>query len=329
MKNADDGISRRRAIQLFAASAALSGAPAAAADAHLHRWSGVALGAGASLTLRHEDGREAGRLIALALKEIERLENIFSLYRPESALSGLNKNARLAYPPAELVELLSICAAVNRATGGAFDPAVQAVWAYHAETNSGAAEPDEARLRALVANSGWRHVSVASNEIRLSSPSAALTLNGVAQGYVTDRVTKLLRDNGLKDVLASVGEIAAFGTRGPYENWRVGLSGAGGESVAETIDLVDEAVATSAPLATTFDQAGRRGHILDPKTGRPAQSSWRQVSVVHRSAAIADGLSTGLTLIDPAAVERTISVFANTRVIAYDKAGRRRTFANR
>lgn len=315
---------RRRVIGLFASSAALVAGPARASSSEkLRRWSGVAMGADASLAIRHEDPDEAGRLIALARAEIERLEAIFSLYRADSVLSRLNAAGRLSDPPAELLELLSICGVLNGATNGAFDPAIQSLWAYHAEVFSGARRPDDAAFREIVAASGWRQVKFDTNEIRLASRGAALTLNGIAQGYATDKVAALLRANRLRNVLVSVGEIAAFGERAPGEPWRIGLAHFPGEAADEKIEIADGAIATTAPLATTFDAAGRIGHILDPRTGAPATGQWRQISVLHASAAVADGLSTGMALMDRKAIERLVAAHGKFRVIAFDTDGER------
>lgn len=321
-------LTRRRALSIFAAAAGIGAIGAAGANRRaqdLQRWSGVALGAPAEIIVRLRDGEAAARLFRLVEAELERLQSIFSLYRPQSALSRLNRLGVLAGPPLELVDALSLCDSVHRATRGAFDPAIQALWAYHAEVASGASPPDSARLAAIRAGAGWRHVSVSSERISLASPDAALTLNGVAQGYITDRIAALMRANGMVDVLVDLGEIAALGARAEFAPWRVGLAGADGRS-AERIALVDAAIATSAPLGTTFDAAGAEGHILDPVSGGPVKSQWRQISVIHRSAAIADALSTGLVALDRAAIGLALSHFQPARVIAFDLEGRRTAF---
>jgi len=315
-------VHRRRVIQLFAASAAfgLSPVPARAGNA-LRHWSGLAMGADASLTIRHEDAREAERLLWLARQEISRLESIFSLYRSQSALSRLNREERLNAPPQDLLGLLSLCGAIHRATEGAFDPAIQALWEYHAQTLSGVRPVDEEEFLWILDRSGWAHLEVSPDLITFQKPGAALTLNGIAQGYATDKVVALLRANGLEHVLASVGEIAAMGERAPDEPWRIGLNNpTEGEGPLQLI-LKDLAIATTAPLATTLDPAGRIGHIINPRSGLPAQSQWRQISVIHPSAAIADGLSTGMALLDKAAIERSLQGYAKARVIAFNQSG--------
>ncbi len=328
MQITNEAVTRRRALRIVAAGAGLGAIGIAGADRRaqdLYRWGGVALGAHAEIALRHHDADAAARIFRLVEAELDRLQSIFSLYRPESALSRLNRIGVLAGPPPELVEVLSLCDVVHRATLGAFDPAIQALWAYHAEIAAGASPPDSARFAAIRAGASWRHVSVAAERISLASPDAALTLNGVAQGYITDRIAALMRTNGMVNVLIDLGEIAALGARAEFASWRVGVAGADGNPV-ESIGLVDAAIATSAPFATTFDAAGAEGHILDSKSGRPVKSEWRQVSVIHRSAAIADALSTGLIGLDRTALSVALSRFHPARVIAFDSEGRRAAF---
>jgi len=144
---------------------------------------------------------------------------------------------------------------------------------------------------------GWQHVRYSSTEVSFSRDGMGLTLNGIAQGYIADRVTQLFKDNGVTNVMVNTGEISAMGAAPDGDAWRVKLGSTDGNSVL----LNNAAIATSAPLGTTFDAAGALGHILDPRTGMPG-GIWSQVSVVSKSAAIADGLSTAFCLMEKAAV---------------------------
>src|SRR5690606_35645408 len=91
-------------------------------------WRGWALGAEASLTIHHPDRAVAERLVRRVVAEVERLEQIFSLYRPDSTLSQLNRAGALAAPPSDLVAVLEASGRVWKASSGAFDPTVQPLW---------------------------------------------------------------------------------------------------------------------------------------------------------------------------------------------------------
>jgi FAD:protein FMN transferase len=267
-------LTRRRFI---AVSAALAPSLALANRADLHVEIGIALGAQVTLRLEHPD---APRLAAMAMAEIRRLEAIFSLYLPNSVLARLNREAGFDAPPFELLECLGIARAVNLASSGRFDPTVQPLWAaYAAATERGQALTDAEREEAH-GRIGWQSVTVSPERITLR-PGTALTLNGIAQGYIADRVAVLLADHGLTRALIDTGEMVAL----PEGSWPVQLAD-------REITLRNRALATSAPLGMTFGGDGLTSHILDPLTGRPAAPRWRAVAISAPRAALADALST-------------------------------------
>ena len=279
-------VTRRRLIMISAALAVLPAA-ARAAPGIVRQWTGQALGARASIRLAHP-GAEA--IAARVMAEIDRLEDILSLYRPQSALSRLNRDGHLQAPPFELLECLSLAGAVHHASGGRFDATVQPLWALWAEAAVKGRRPDSAIIEETRLRTGWGGVALDAEAITLQ-PGMALTLNGIGQGYVADRVAALLEAEGLTDILIDTGELRALGGTPDGADWPVRLETGG------RLALRQRALATSAPLGTTFDQAGRDGHILDPRTGRPTAAAWRAVSISAPSAAIADALATAACLL--------------------------------
>ncbi len=284
---------RRRALTILAGAAILP-VLGARANAAVSQWNGIALGANAQIVLDHPN---ADRLIASAVKEIHRLEGIFSLYQENSQLSRLNRDGILHDPAFEMIELLSICSNINARTNGAFDPTIQTLWALYAETISQGASPSAAAISDAIQLTGWKHVTYSGNEVSYGRQGMGLTLNGIAQGYIADKVTKLFRDQGVSNVLVNTGEISAVGAAPDGSDWRVKLGNADGPNLR----LNNASVATSASLGTTFDADGKIGHILDPRTGYPG-GVWSQVSVVSKSAAEADGLSTAFSLMTDAEI---------------------------
>lgn len=293
---------RRRFLAISAAAFAL---PGAAKAREVFTWSGIALGAGATIRLAHDD---APAITARAAAEIARLEDVFSLYRSDSALSRLNRVGALKAPPFELLECLSLAGAVHHATAGLFDPTVQPLWASYAEAASRGQRPDAAALAQAQALTGWEKISYDADAIALR-PGMALTLNGIAQGYIADRIAALLAAEGLTDILINTGEFRALGQQPKGGAWPVKLA-QGGE-----VALASRALATSAPLGTLFDAAGTLGHILDPGTGLTAAPRWRGISISSSSAALADGLSTAACLMETrAAIEASLAAFADARL---------------
>ena len=296
-------LTRRRFIGISAAAAGLAllpfGSAAAAAPAAVV-WRGRAFGAPAELILNHPDAALAERLARRAASEIARLERIFSLYQPDSALSRLNRQGALAAPPSELVDLLHRSRAVWELSDGAFDPTVQPLWLLHARhfsvPDADPAGPPRAAVDAALGRVGFDRLAFDDSRIAFPSKGMALTLNGIAQGFVTDRIVDMLRDAGMTSTLADIGEVRAIGRRGDASPWRVGIGG-----TKYAVDLVDRAVATSSPEGFRFAGPGSPAHLLDPRSGGSA-GRYRNVSVLAADATTADALSTACCFLDPPAV---------------------------
>jgi thiamine biosynthesis lipoprotein len=273
-------LTRRRFIAI---SAALAPSMALPNTPELHVETGIALGATVKLRLQHPD---APRLAGLAMSEIRRLEAIFSLYLSDSALSRLNRDGRLETPPFELLDCLTLAGAVHRASGALFDPSVQPLWQAEAMALTRGTPLTDAERSGIRARIGWQNVTLAPDAIVLR-PGTALTLNGIAQGYIADRVAVLLASHGMTRALIDTGEMVAL----PDGQWPVRLTD--GSSLA----LLNRALATSSPLGMTFGGDGVTSHIMSPVTGRPVQPHWQSITVSAPSAALADALSTAACLI--------------------------------
>ena len=315
---------RRRALALIAAAAGLPLLGSERAVAKPLVWHGVALGARSTITLCHADEAVARRLLKEVLAEVRRLEGIFSLYRADSAISRLNRLGRLEAPPPEMVELLARARTVSALTGGAFDATVQPLWRLYADHFARpAADPggpaEDERQRAL-ARVDYRALSIGSDAIAFDRPGMAVTLNGIAQGYITDRVAALLRRAGLDHVLIDLGEIRALGRHPDARPWRAGIAEPGGfGELLHEVTLEDRALATSAGAGTRFDPAGRHHHLFDPRSGRSTRHH-ASVSVLAPSATLADGLSTGFSSMSGEAIATVCRELLEVRAMVFERA---------
>ena len=294
---------RRRFIGIAAAASALALAPVAtrraAASVAPVTWQGTALGADAELRLYHLDTAVAQRLIAQSLQELRRLEAIFSLYRDDSALSILNRQGFLENPPADLLRLLSESRRYSTLTTGMFDPTVQPLWQLYADhfSQPGASPdgpPPEAVAQAL-SRVSHADVMLDSNRIEMLRPGMRITLNGIAQGYITDRVTDLLKRGGLERALVDMGEIQGLDSRAAPQPWQVGIADPRDPArLLASASMGNQALATSGGYGTAIDAAGQYTHLFDPRTGR-ARPRYLSVSVMAPCATMADALSTAFS----------------------------------
>jgi thiamine biosynthesis lipoprotein len=290
--------SRRRALTVIAVAAGvpLLASPGKAQRTPVLEWRGRALGAEARLLLGHPDTAATRRVIASCLDEIARLERIFSLHLPGSEIAALNRAGWLDAASHDLRILLAEAQRFGELSGGAFDVTVQPLWqlyaAHFAASPDDVAGPPAGRIEAARRLVDYRAIVLEGASVRFLRPGMALTLNGIAQGYITDRVADLLRGAGFARVLVQLGETVAGAPRPDGRPWRVGISDPfAPDRIIETIDAVDVAIATSSGRATRFDAAGRHHHLFDPATGRSADAC-ASVSVVARRATTADALST-------------------------------------
>jgi len=295
-------LNRRRFLAISAAAISLPMQAVAAAPPA--RWRGIALGARATLQLAGLTQTQADPIFMAVENELSRLESIFSLYRDTSEISRLNATGRLEAPSHELLEVLSISNMLNSATDGAFDPTVQPLWQATVTTENTSPV------------TGWRYLDINSQRVEFSHPKAAtmgLTLNGIAQGYITDKIAHLLRRKGLTDVLVDFGEIVANGQRSTGQNWRVGIETPSGQRVKQ-MTLTNRALASSAPVMPLGDSTQPSPHIFPPAATHHLQQGF--VSVSAPTAAIADGLSTACCLLSDQRIQAALDQIPGTRIEA-------------
>lgn len=302
-------ISRRRFITI-AAGAFLAATPFSA-FAKPAIWHGVVLGADAKLVITGMSERDAKRLIQLALKEAERLENLFSIYRPESEISRLNKFGFLDTPSPDLLSLLSIVDQIHTASGGFFDPTIQPLWAAYAEHGG---HPSRELIEQRLKSVGWEFVHISSGSIVFEKPDMAMTLNGIAQGFITDRIVHILKGEGLQNAIVKMGEISVVGHDEMGQAWDVGIANSGDDVADDMVQLSDQSIASSSASGTTFD--GKISHILNPQQGVPARDLWQRVSAVHKFASIADGISTAAILMEERQIVKMLEQIQGVRLLA-------------
>lgn len=312
-------ISRRRFLTVVATSGLFGSGLAEEGNAALRAsvdWRGRAFGTEIRIVIRGAGNQGRGALSAVR-DTIRRLEKLFSIYDPGSSLSRLNRDGYLKMPP-EFSRLVHLVDQVVELTGGLFDPTVQPLFAdklARQNKTPGAGHP------VLNTHVGWHKVEFDRQSIRFGSPGMAMTLNGIAQGFATDRVSEVLSGYGYDNVLVNVGEF-----RSGSESFSIGVENPQGD-ILGSLALRNGAVATSARDGFTFEDGS--SHILIPK-GLTVPNTWSVASVVADSAALADGLSTALILTPDTSLTRTLIDKGSVRtVILQDRNGQIQTFGDR
>ena len=267
------------------------------------QWKGFLLGSNGAMQLFAKDPTHAKKTLQSVFKEIQRLEQKFSLYLANSEINTLNQSKVLKQPDSDWLKLCETIDTVHALTRGYFDPAVQSLWHYHSQQP----EKDLKSLEDRLPEIGWQHISYSKSEIRIHRQECQLTLNGVAQGYITDRATDILRNEGFDKALIQLGETKALGQHPDKRPFQIGIQKPNERVIAYQLELDNQALATSSSYGSYIHSEEKLGHILNPKTGKTLHES-KTISVLTHSAAIADALATGLLLLNDSELNNFIEI---------------------
>ena len=282
-------LSRRKFLTISATSLALSMTPSILNAKKLEKisWQGFALGTNANMTLRHEDISYAKQTLKICEKEIARLENIFSLFKAKSSITKLNKQGYLKNPPKELLEVLHFAHTISEQTNGAFDVSVQPLWLAHAKYHDKKKKLKQA-IQASKKLVSYKNIRLKPNEISFKEKGVQITLNGIAQGYITDKITNLLKEKGFTNVLVDLGEFNAIGGHDESRDWNIATPYL---NDIPYIKLNNQALASSGGYGTKFNQ--KYHHLFDTKT-KSSANFVKSVTVKAKSAMLADALATAI-----------------------------------
>ena len=269
-------------------------------DDRLIMFSGRAMGT--TWNLRADTDAQSTHQTDLQQK-LDTWESILSHWRPDSALSRFNSSPSTDWiaVPAELIEVVELAQQIGHDTDHALDITIAPLvdlWGFGAKGKRDSS-PTEAEITAAKARCGWQHLQTRHDPpaLRKTRPELQINVSAVAEGWALDKITKHLESKGITNFLLEIGgEVLARG------EWRVGIQtpGAPPGEAAQTFQLKDQSLATSGVYRQNFTAEGKqRSHILDPRTGRPIEHRLTSVSVIHSSAAQADGYATALLVLGP------------------------------
>ena len=281
-----------------------------------------------------EFGEKCSGIISDAFKELSAYEKLLSRTVEGSDVDRINRSAgETVEVDLRTAEVLKKGLEFGDVSGGAFDITIGGVtnlWNFHAldEETAEAGMPDEAALAEALRHVDYKMIQVdlADHSVKLLDPGAVIDLGGIAKGYIADRISEFLKEEGVTDAIVNLGgNIEALGGKPGNHLKPRGEAGSEKDSTVrlgindprsaagqllETFDARDVTVVTSGTYERFIEVDGvRYHHILDPKTGYPVDNGLTQVTIVAQSghSVDCDGLSTvclalgadrGRTLID-------------------------------
>ncbi len=316
------------AVSLMAALLVAAVPPPAAAAAEASRAVTMrtrTMGTWAALTLVTADSAAVADLARDALLEFHRVDSLMTNWTDISEVARLNREATagpVAVQP-EVAEVLRTAARIGHDSGGAFDLSVEPLvrlWGFLGGTPQ---VPDSAAIDEARRLVGWNHVQVdtVAGTLALSQPGVRIDLGGIAKGYGVDLVAARLQAAGVRDALIDLsGNMMALGAPPGRSAWTIGIRDpADAERHLATLKLTGTAVATSGSYEQFVAAGGRRyGHILDPRTGWPAEGLV-SVTVVTPRAVDADAWATALFVLGPEAARATAAARADLAVVLLEE----------
>ena len=229
---------------------------------------------GTEIELLVDADGDASAAFAAAGAEFHRLEALLSRFRDDSELSRLNRDGALDAGP-DLARVVALALEARARTGGRFDPTIHdaLVAAGYDRTFEDIAPEGHVRCQAPAVSGG--DVSVEGSRIELGA-GVRIDLGGIGKGYAAERAAELLATAG-PCLVSAGGDVA---TRGG--SWPIGVETADGTI---TLELRDGGLATSGRDRRTWRRDGRElHHLIDPRTGEPAETDLLRVTVVASDA---------------------------------------------
>lgn len=238
--------------------------------------------------------------------EMERLNNLLSVWDSESTLSRLNRAAAGGWAEAdpEILGLIQQSFKYSELSGGAFDvtagPLVR-LWGFLRKGDK--RPPTETELAEAAARIGFRQVELDESRsmVRFGVQGMEIDFGGVAKGYAVDSAIKLLHEKGVESALVNLGgNSRAIGSPPGRGTWRISVRDPRKrEGTIGVLEIAGQGVASSGQYENYFEYDGKRyGHIIDPRTGYPVEGVLG-TTIVAPDALTADILSTTVFVLGP------------------------------
>ena len=269
----------------------------------------ASMGSELRLTAWTADEPAANAAFETVFQEFDRLEGLMSTWREHSEVQSLNAAAGKHPVPAgtEIRNVLQAAHQVSEWTGGRFDVTfgvMSGLWKFDYQNQDGSIpDPREVARRRAFINYRDLVVDERAGTAFLRREGMVVNLGGIGKGYAVDRAADILRNRGFHDFMIQFGGDMYAAGRSGDRPWKLGVQDPRGpaDRIFAEMELSDRTFSTSGDYARFFIKDGRRyHHILDPATGSPAEGC-RSVTIVTGSAAVADGLSTGVFILGPEA----------------------------
>jgi len=245
---------------------------------------------------------QSSKAIEKAFQEIVRLDDLMSDYKPDSALSNLNRSAHFHTEkvPSDLYRVIDQAVRFSKLSDGKFDISVAPLVNLWKAALRGEGTPSRAQQEEARSCVGYEKIElIPPDQISFDSSCLQVDLGAIGKGFAVDRAAEVLHSMGIRDALINAGgsTVLAMGSPPDQTAWLVHLRDPSNK-IDPQVMLKDESVSTSEQTAPSLLGNDSAGHIVDPGTGTPLKTVFA-VSAVSKTATVSDALSTTLLLLGP------------------------------
>lgn len=289
--------------------------------------SSILMGSSFEITVVAEDEDFAKESLAIAKKEIIRIENLISSWDQKSETSRINRNAGIAAVEVskELFDLIFRAQQISKLSSGAFDltfAAIDKLWNFDGKESE---MPNPDTLKASVFNIGYQLIELDEESLTVFLPKKGMKIGfgAIGKGYAADRAKQLLVERGvLGGIINASGDMNTWGTKPDGSSWTIGIvNPMNNKKVFSWFSLEHNAVVTSGDYEKFTQINGRRySHIIDPRTGIPSQGIV-SCTVFAGKAELADAIATAIFVMGVESGLFLIDQLPNIEAILIDDSG--------
>ncbi len=264
--------------------------------ATVHTQTRLMMGTFVTISAMHESQSLAEEALGKAFERMASLEAELSRHS-SSALQELNRQGKLFSAPQSLVHVVERAQRIHSMTSGAFDMTVAPLLDVYrkAQNPQGSMQLDAGEVRAARELMQAQEVYVSADHVRLGRAGMALTLDGIAKGYIADMASEVLSKAGVHHHLVNAGgDIRVSGQKSEQGAWRVAVENPARNGQVLTSLNLRGAIATSGNYEMFYDADKKHHHLIDPKQAQSAQYSV-SVTVTAPTTLEADALATALS----------------------------------
>lgn len=241
-------------------------------------------------------GSKSETAVKAAQNEINRLDRLLSVQNENSEIFKLNQSKKITVSE-DTLTLITRSKELYTLTDGAFDISCEPLtreWGFYLGLENKV--PSQKAIETALEGVGAEHIKIENSTVTLDKNSS-LDLGGIAKGYASHKAAEILKEYGVTSALMSLGgNVRAVGSKPDGDFWSVAITDPDDNSKSiGTLKISDKAVVTSGGYQRYFEENGQiYHHIIDTKTGYPADSGLKSVTVVSSDDTLADALSTSL-----------------------------------